>query len=107
MTWNRQIPAWLLFCDILVVNHDGTRYNVSSILNVILLDLFMKGPLLQGLQYIADTIQFRNTEKTKVKALLQNYVDVAYKTNGPKEPTKIHRSFTTRISSNRSCDEDF
>ena len=66
MTWNRQIPAWLLFCDILAVNHDGTCCNVSSLLNVILLDLFMQGPLLQGLQYIVDTIQSGNIEKTKV-----------------------------------------
>ena len=28
MTWNQQIPAWLLFCDILVVNRDGSRCNV-------------------------------------------------------------------------------
>ena len=77
---------------------------MSSLLNDILFDLFMQGPLLQGLQYIEDTILSGNIEKTKVKALLQNDVDVYSKTNGPKAPTKIHRSFTTRISSKRSCD---
>lgn len=60
------------------------------------------GKSLKGLQYIADTIQSGNIERTKVKALLQNDVDVASKTNGPKAATKIHRSFTTRISSNRT-----
>ena len=28
MTWNQQIPAWILFCDILAVNRDGSRCNV-------------------------------------------------------------------------------
>ena len=38
------------------------------------------GKSLKGLQYIADIIQSGNIEKTKVKALLQNDVDIASKT---------------------------
>jgi hypothetical protein len=59
----------------------------------------MERTFLRGLQYVTDTIHSGNIEKTKIKSLLQNDVDVASETNGPKGPTKTHRSFTSHISS--------
>ncbi|KAH9299388.1 hypothetical protein KI387_031070, partial [Taxus chinensis] len=61
--------------------------------------MFAEGKSLKGLQFLADTIESGTIEKTKLNSILPNDIDDSpSKTNSAMGPTKIHRSFATRVS---------
>uniref|UniRef100_A0A0C9S789 TSA: Wollemia nobilis Ref_Wollemi_Transcript_9443_1549 transcribed RNA sequence n=1 Tax=Wollemia nobilis TaxID=56998 RepID=A0A0C9S789_9CONI len=64
---------------------------------------FTEDKSIKGLQYIADTIQSGTVDKTKANAILENDIaHISSKNDSAKGPTKIHRSFATRVSLKRT-----